>query len=54
MKRLGILNVEGFSHDDALLHYFSLFKGSLTDDAVKALTALCGLDAVAALPTPHA
>ena len=54
MKRLGILDVEGLSHDEALLRYFSLFKGPLTDDAVKALTALCGLDVAAALPTPHA
>ena len=54
MKRLGILDVEGLSHDEVLLRYFSLFKGPLTDDAVKALTALCGLDAAAALPTPHA
>ena len=54
MKRLGILDVEGLSHDDALLRYFCLFKGPLTDDAMKALTALCGLDTTAALPTPHA
>ena len=54
MKRLGILDVEGLSHDEVLLRYFSLFKGPLTDDAMKALTALCGLDAAAALPTTHA
>ncbi|CAD6232924.1 unnamed protein product [Miscanthus lutarioriparius] len=54
MKRLGILDVEGLSHDDVLLCYFSLFKGPLIDAAVKALTALCGLDVAAALPTPHA
>ncbi|CAD6246342.1 unnamed protein product [Miscanthus lutarioriparius] len=54
MKRLGILDVEGLSHDEALLCYFNLFKGPLTDNAVKALTALCGLDAAAALPTTHA
>ena len=53
MKRLGILDVEGLSHDDVLLHYFSLFKGPLTDDTVKALTALCGLDVATALPTTH-
>ena len=53
MKRLGI-DVEGLSHDEALLRYFSLFKGPLTDDAVKALMTLCGLDAAAALPTMHA
>ena len=54
MKRLGILDMEGLSHDDALLCYFGLFKGPLTDDTVKAMTALCGLDAEAALPTTHA
>ncbi|XP_066365462.1 uncharacterized protein [Miscanthus floridulus] len=54
MKRLGILDMEGLSHDDALLRYFSLFKGPLTDDTVKVLTALCGLHAAAALPTTHA
>ena len=45
MKRLGILDDEGLSHDDMLLCYFSLFKGPLTDAVVKALTAMCGLDA---------
>ena len=54
MKRLGILGDEGLSHDDMLLRYFSLFKGPLTAAAVKALTALCGLDTTAALSTPHA
>ena len=54
MKRLGILDVEGLSHDKVLLRYFNLFKGPLTDDAMKALTALCGLDTMAALPTTHA
>ena len=54
MKRLGILDMEGLSYDNALLRYFSLFKGPLTDDAMKALTTLCGLDAAAALPTMHA
>ena len=53
MKRLGILDEEGLSHDEVLLRYFSLFKGPLTDAAVKALTALCGLNAAAALSTPH-
>ena len=50
MKRLGILNMEGLTHDDVLLRYFSLFKGPLNDDAMKAMTALCGLDAEATLP----
>ena len=50
MKRLGILDMGGLSHDDALLRYFSLYKGPLNDDAVKAMTALCGLDADDALP----
>ena len=54
MKRLAILDMEGLSHDDVMLRYFSLFKGPLTAAAVKALTALCGLDAAAALPTTHA
>jgi hypothetical protein len=54
MKRLGILDNEGLSHDDLLLRYFYLFKGPLTDAVVKALTALCGLDAAAAATTPQA
>jgi hypothetical protein len=29
------------------LRYFGLFKGPLTDDVVKAMTVLCGLDAAA-------
>ena len=53
MKRLGILDEEGLSHGDMLFRYFSLFKGPLTDAVVKALTALCGLDAAAVLSTPH-
>ena len=54
MKRLGILDDEGLSHDDLLLRYFSLFKGPLTEDTMKAMTALCGLDAEATLPATHA
>ncbi|CAD6270200.1 unnamed protein product [Miscanthus lutarioriparius] len=50
MKRLGILDRGGPSHDDALLCYFDLYKGPPNDDAVKAMTALCGLDADDALP----
>ena len=53
MKMLGILDEEGLSHGDMLFRYFSLFKGPLTDAVVKALTALCGLDAAAVLSTPH-
>ena len=49
MKKLGILDVQGLSHDEALLCYFNLFKGPLTDAAAKALTALCGLDAATPL-----
>jgi len=49
MKKLGILDAQGLSHDEAMLRYFDLFKGPLTDDAAKALTALCGLDAAAPL-----
>ena len=51
MKRLGILDVQGLSHDEAMLRYFNLFKGPLDDDTVKALTTLCGLEAAATLPT---
>jgi len=54
MKRLGILDVQGLSHDEAMLRYFNLFKGPIADDTVKALTALCGLDAAATLPTTSA
>jgi len=53
MKRLGILDNEGLSHDDLLPRYFSLFKGPLTDVVMKALTALCGLDAASAASTPQ-
>ena len=49
MKKLGILDAQGLSHDEAMLRYFDLFKGPLTDAAAKALTALCGLDAAAPL-----
>ena len=54
MKRLGILDVQGLNHDEAMLRYFNLFKGPLDDNTVKALTALCGLDAAATLPTTSA
>ena len=54
MKRLGILDVQGLNHDEAMLRYFNLFKGPLDDDTVKALTALCGLDAAVTLPTTFA
>ena len=54
IKKLAILNREGISFDDLLLRYFSLFKGLLTDGVVKALMALCGLDAAAAAPTAQA
>lgn len=45
MKRLGILDKDEDSptSDDAFLRYVELFRGPLTDPAVKALTALCGL-----------
>lgn len=44
MKRLGIPEQEGLCPDDQFLHYFGLFKGPLTDETVKALMALCGLE----------
>jgi hypothetical protein len=47
MKKLGITEKEGLSTDDQFLHYFSLFKGPLNDEAIKAMMALCGLDDVA-------
>jgi hypothetical protein len=47
MKKLGIPEEEELSPDDRFLRYFGLFKGPLTDDAVKAMTAFCGLDAAA-------
>lgn len=46
MKKLGILDEEGLSPDDQLLHYFSLLQGPLTEDVVKALSALSGIDMV--------
>ena len=54
MKKLGILDVQGLNHDDALLRYFSLFKGLLTDDTANSLTALCGLDVASPLATTNA
>jgi hypothetical protein len=44
MKKLGITEEEGLSTDDQFLRYFGLFKGPLNDKAIKAMTALCGLD----------
>ena len=54
MKRLGILDVQGLGHDEAMLRYCNLFKGPLDDDTVEALTALCGIDAAETLPTTSA
>lgn len=54
IKKLGILDGEDVSSDDLLLHYFSLFKGPLTDAVIRALSALCGVDAAAAAPTAQA
>jgi hypothetical protein len=53
MKRLGILE-EGLSHDDLLLHYFSLFKGPLIDAVIKVLMALCGLNTIATIAPAQA
>lgn len=47
MKRLGVSEEEGLSPDDLLLRYVDLFKGPVTDAAVKALAALCGHDGAA-------
>ncbi|XP_066347861.1 uncharacterized protein [Miscanthus floridulus] len=54
MKKLGILDAKGLSHDEAMLRYFDLFKGPLTDDAAKALTALCGIDVATPLTATFA
>lgn len=43
MKKLGIPEEDELSPDDRFLRYFGLFRGPLTDDSVKAMTALCGL-----------
>ena len=43
IKKLGFLEDEGCSADDALLGYFKLFGGPLSDSVIQALTALCGL-----------
>lgn len=49
MKKLGIPDEDELSPDDRFLHYFGFFRGPLTGDSVKAMTALCGLgDAPAA------
>jgi hypothetical protein len=44
MKKLGFMEDEDRSADDALLSYFKLFGGPLSEPMIKALTALCGLD----------
>lgn len=44
MKKLGFAEDDDRSADDALLGYFRLFGGPLSDSVVKALIALCGLD----------
>lgn len=44
MKRLGVLEDEGSTSDDMLLRYVGLFRGPLSDDVIKAMAALCGLD----------
>lgn len=49
LKKLGITEEEGLSEDDEFLRYFNLFKGPLTDEVIKAMTALCGLDAAEAI-----
>jgi hypothetical protein len=54
MKRMGVLEEEGSTPDDLLLRYIGLFKGPLSDDAVKALTALCGLEGVASTSATQA
>lgn len=43
MKKLGIPDDGELSNDDPFLRYFGLFRGTITDDSVKAMTALCGL-----------
>lgn len=44
MKKLGFVEDDDRSADDALLGYFKLFGGPLSGQVVKALMALCGLD----------
>lgn len=44
MKKLGFMEDGGSSKDNALLGYFKLFGGPLSQLVIKALTALCGLD----------
>lgn len=44
MKKLGFMEEEGQSTDDALLEYFKMFGGPLSGQVIQALTALCGLE----------
>jgi len=44
MKKLGFMEEEGCSTDDALLSYFKMFCVPLSGQVVQALTALCGLE----------
>ena len=44
MKKLGVPEDNILSPDDGFLHYLNMYQGPLSDDAIKAMTALCGLD----------
>jgi len=44
MKKLGVPEDNILSPDDGFLHYLNMYQGPLSDDAIKAMTVLCGLD----------
>jgi hypothetical protein len=44
MKKLGVPEDKDLTPDDRFLHYFGMFQGPLSGEAIKAMTALCGLD----------
>jgi hypothetical protein len=44
MKKLGVPEDKALSPDDRFLQYLGLFQGPLTNEAIQAMTALCGLD----------
>lgn len=53
MKRLGVLEEDDLTPDDQFLGYMNLFQGPLNDQAVMALTALCGLDSTMGAAAAH-
>jgi len=43
MKKLGVPEDDALSSDDRFLQYLNMYQGPLSAEAIKAMTALCGL-----------